>query len=195
MRRLAVLGLMAVLAACKSGYDNPVVLATLAAAEAVNGEGMSKAEEDRLNAEAQAALARLKALCAGIDIRLADLAALRPAAAEAERLGTAIGDAVMSPASRACVGFHAEAAGHDRRAYALYFSAAIDSLYERGWVAEHGGVPKELSDRLHYGVLNAILRLRAAGQAYEIYHVGSAKVTDFTCADLRRQAPWAATCR
>lgn len=195
MRRLAVLALAAALAACSRGYDNPVVLTTLAAAEALNGEGMSKAEENRLNAEAREAVARLKALCAGIDTRLGDLAALRPAAAEAERLGTAVGDATMSAANRACVGFHAEAAGHHRRAYALYFSAAIDSLYERDWIAEHGGAPKELSDRLHYGVLNAILRLRAAGQAYDIYHVGQARVTGYTCARLKREAPWAATCR
>jgi hypothetical protein len=194
MRRLALLAALA-LAACTKGYDNPIVLGTLAAASAVEG-GMSEAEEDRLNAENQSNVARLRASCAGIDARLGDLNALRPAAAEVERLGTQIGDDILSSASKACVGFHAEAAGHTRRAYALYFGAAINSLYERDWIAEHGGgPPKELSDRLHYGVLNAILRLRTAGQAYDIYHVGQEKVTGFTCARLRREAPWAATCR
>ena len=194
IRRLAVLAVLAVLGGCKSGYDNPVVLGTLAAAS-VFDDGMSQAEEDRLNARNQDNVARLRALCAGLDTRLANLPALRPNAAEVEALGLAIGEDIMSASSKACVAFHAESLGHWQTAYRLYFGAAIASLYERGWIAEHGGTPKELSDPVHYGVMNAILRLRAAGRAYAIYHIGQEKVTGYTCADLRRQAAWAATCR
>ncbi len=194
MRRFALLA-AAFLAGCAPGYDNPVVLATLATVGAVSGEGMSRAEENRLNAEHRDNVKRIRALCTGIDARLGDLASLRPAAAEVMRLGTSIGDDVMSPDTQACVAFHAEAAGDLRRAYRLYFKTAIASLYEREWVAHNGGAPKLLSDRLHYGVMNAILRLRAAGQAYDIYHIGKEKVTGYTCADLRREAAWAATCR
>ena len=105
-------------------------------ADALDGDKMSQAEEDRLNATHQENVARLKALCAGVDARLGDLTALRPAAPEVESLGVAIGDATMSPAMKACVGFHAEALGHWKTAYRLYFGAAIASLYERDWIAE-----------------------------------------------------------
>ena len=183
------------LTACTRGYDNPIVLGTLAAAEAVNGEGMSRAEENRLNAENRSNVARLRTLCAGIDTRLSDLPALTPNAPEVARLASAIGEPTLSPDSKACAGFHAESAGAFSDAYRLYFGAAVESLSERSWIAEHGGQAEELSDRLHYGVMNAILRLRAGGHAYDIYHVGADRVTGYTCARLRREAAWAATCR
>lgn len=196
IRDAAALAGALALAACSRGYDNPIVLGTLAAAEAVSGEdSISRAEENRLNAENQTNVARFRTLCAGIDARLADIAALRPHAPEIARLTSAIGEQILSADGKACAGFHAESTGAFRAAYRLYFGAAVESMSERSWIAENGGTPRQLSDRLHYGVMNAILRLRAAGHAYDIYHVGSERVTGFTCADLKRQAAWAATCR
>lgn len=195
IRALAALAGALALAACSRGYDNPVVLGTLAAAEAVNGEGMSRAEENRLNAENQTNVTRFRTLCAGIDTRLSDLPALKPYAPEVMRLTSSIGENILSPEGKACAGFHAESLGRFDDAYRLYFGAAVNSMSERSWIAEHGGTPDQLSDRLHYGVMNAILRLRAAGHDREIYHVGSERVTGYTCADLRREALWAATCR
>ena len=197
---LAVIGVLAaaavLLGACKRGFDNPIVLGTLAAAQVVTGDGMDSAEEERLNGEHQEKVARLRALCAAIETEYRDSALLRSRAEEAEYLGLAVGHDIMEPRHRACVAFHAEAAGHFETAYRLYFSAAIDSLFEREWIAEHGGGPPiHLSDTMHYAVLDAILRLRTSGHAIEIYHVGASKVTSYTCARLRREAPGIATCR
>lgn len=183
------------LGACKKGYDNPIVLGTLAAAQAVTGDGMNPAEEERLNREHQGKVTRLKALCANLESEYRDAALLKSRAEEAEYLGLAVGHDIMAPRHRACVAFHAEAAGHYDVAYRLFFSAAVDSLYEREWIAEHGGAPTHLSDTLHYAVLDAILRLRKGGHAFEIYHVGASKVTTYTCARLRQEAPTIATCR
>lgn len=191
----ALFGVAVLLGACKRGYDNPVVIATAAAAGALNNEGPSQAEQDQWNHDAQAALAALRARCEGIETRYRDTPALKTSAAEVQRLGLAVGHDIMEARLKACVAFHAQAAGDADTAYRLFFSAAIDSAYDREWVAEHGGRPKVLSDPLHYGVLDAILRLRAEGHAIEIYHVGADKVTSYTCARLRREAPQYATCR
>lgn len=188
-------GVAVLLGACKRGYDNPIVLATIAVADAVNNEGPSQAEQDQWNRDAQAALAALRARCDGIEAWYRDTARLKAHAAEVQRLGLAVGHDIMEQRLKACVAFHAEAAGDYETAYKLYFVAAVDSLYERGWIAEHGGAPKLLTDPLHYGVIDAILRLRAAGHAREIYHIGADKVTSYTCARLRAEAPQYATCR
>ncbi|MFT3809811.1 MAG: hypothetical protein QM698_07815 [Micropepsaceae bacterium] len=196
IRAAAALAGALALAACSRGYDNPIVLGTLAAAEAVSGEDrISRAEENRLNAENQTNVARFRTLCAGIDTRLSDLPVLKANAPEVARLTRAIGEQILAADGKACAGFHAESMGAFPDAYRLYFGAAVESMSERSWIAEHGGTPKQLSDRLHYGVMNAILRLRAAGHATDIYHVGSERVTGYTCADLKREAPSAATCR
>ncbi len=194
IRSAATLACALLLAACSRGYDNPIVLGTLAAAEAVSGDGMSRAEENRLNAENQSNVARFRTLCTGIDTRLSDLPALKPNAPEVMRLTSGIGENILSADGKACAGFHAESLGRFEDAYRLYFGAAVESMSERSWIAEHGGKPDQLSDRLHYGVMNAILRLRAGGHAADIYHVGSERVTGYTCARLKREAPWAATC-
>ena len=183
------------LGACQRGYDNPIVLGTIAVADAVSGEGPSEADQRKWNADAQKAVADLTALCAGIETGYRDKTALKANAARAEALGLAVGHDIMDPRKKACVAFHAEAAGHFDTAYRLFFGAAIDSAFDRKWAAEHGTPPKVLPDVLHYAVLDAIIRLRAAGHAVEIYHVGSEMVTGYTCARLRREAPGIATCR
>ncbi len=184
-----------VLSACKTGYDNPLVLGTLVVADAVDGGEPTGAQQRQWNADAQNAVARLTALCAGIETGYRDTAALKARAAEAEYLGLAVGHTVMNTRHKACVAFHAEAAGHYDTAYRLFFGAAIDSAYDRRWAREHGTPPKILGDELHYAILDAIVRLRAAGHAIDIYHVGSEMVTDYTCERLRREAPQYATCR
>lgn len=183
------------LGACQRGYDNPIVLGTLVVADAVSGEGPSEADQRQWNADAQKAVADLKALCTGIETGYRDTATLKANAARAEALGLAVGHNIMDARMKACVAFHAESAGHFEPAYRLFFGAAIDSAYDRKWATEHGTPPKVLPDVLHYAVLDAIIRLRAAGHAIDIYHVGSEMVTGYTCAQLRREAPQYATCR
>lgn len=178
-----------------SGYENPVVLATIAVAEAASHDGIGEAEQRRLNAQAQENVARLRMLCAGLETDYRDTASLRSRAAEVEQLSLAVGHDVMEPRSKACVAFHAEAVGHFDAAYRLFFGAAIEALWERRGIAEHGGSPELLTDALLYPVLDAIIRLRNGGHAVEIYHVGSEMVTGYACAQLRRDAPYIATCR
>ena len=185
----------AVLAGC-SGPDNPVVISAAGIAKAASPGEISSAEQNAANAHVQGRTARLTALCADIETRFSDARALKSQAAEVEELGLAVGHDIVSARHKACIAFHAEAAGHAESAYRLFFEAAILSLTERRFIRENGGGPPTvLSDTLHYGVLQAILRLRAAGHAAVIQRAGSEMVTSQTCADLRRQAPGHIQCR
>lgn len=183
------------LSACQRGYSHPAVIATAAVASAFDDDGISDAEERRLNERAHAAYRALTSICDAMEAAFPARAALAERAVQVEELGLVVGHDIMQPRLKACVAFHAEAARHFEQAYRLFFFAAVESAYDREWAAAHGTPPKVMSDSLHYRVLAAILRLRAAGHAADIYHVGAVKVTGYTCDRLRREAPQFADCR
>lgn len=192
---VALIGIGIALSACQRGYGHPAVVATMAVATAFETDGVSEAEQRRLNKRSADAVSRLRAVCDAMAASFPDRPALAAAAAEVEALALIVGHNVMEAQLKACVAFHAEAAGHYDVAYRLFFFAAIDSAYDRDWATEHGTTPKVLSDDMHYRVMAAILRLRAAGHATDIYHIGAEKVTGYTCARLKREAPHYADCR
>lgn len=192
---VGLIGVAVLLSGCERGYGHPAVIATAAVASVFNDDGISSAEERRRNDRAFEAARRLGAVCDAMDASFPARAILAARAAEIEELGLIVGHDIMDARGKACVAFHAEAAAHFEVAYRLFFFAAVDSAYDREWAAEHGTRPKLFSDAMHYRVLAAILRLRAAGHAKEIYHIGADKVTSYTCDRLRREAPEYADCR
>ncbi|HRK70391.1 MAG TPA: hypothetical protein PLA85_02305 [Micropepsaceae bacterium] len=177
--------------------SNPAATVVLfgSAALAGDGNGLSASEERALNERQAQSAATMERICATIETRMRDMAALKPDAAAVLDAAGALGPDTMRQRFMACTGFHAEAAGDFTFAWRMYFYAAMNSLWQREGEAERGQDPEgDLGDALHYGVLDAILRLRAAGHDSGLYYVGKERLDNLTCAQLRREAPQYTQC-
>lgn len=177
--------------------SNPAAMVVLlgAAAVAGDGNGLTAAEERALNDRQAQSAATMKRICGTIEMRMRNMAALKPDAASVLDAAGALGPDTLQQRFMACTGFHAEAVGDFALAWRMYFYAAMNSLWQREGEAERGQDPEgELGDALHYGVLDAILRLRAAGHDAGLYYVGKERLDNLTCTQLRREAPQYTQC-
>lgn len=180
---------------CPESNPAAAVILLGAAAVADDGNGLTAAEERALDARQAQSVATLERVCATIEARMRDRAALKPDAASVLEAAGALGPDTMGQRFMACTGFHAEAVGDFALAWRMYFYAAMNSLWQREGEAERGQNPEgDLGDALHYGVLDAILRLRAAGHDAGLYYVGKERLDNLTCAQVRREAPHLTQC-
>lgn len=177
--------------------SNPAAAVVLygAAAVAGDGNGLTSAEERALDERQAQSVATLERVCATIELRMRDMSALKPDAASVIDAAGALGPDTMRQRFMACTGFHAEAVGDFAFAWRMYFYAAMNSLWQREGEAERGEDPEgDLGDALHYGVLDAILRLRAAGHDAGLYYIGKERLDQLTCTALRQEAPQYTEC-
>ncbi len=213
MIRLLLLAMMlTALSACGSGGNcmgspgsqlgcpesDPATAAIIlgAAAIAGDGNGLTAAEEREMNERQRDYAATMNRICGTLESRLGNMASLAADAPAVLAAAKGMGADTLEKRNMACAGFHAEATGDFEFAWRMYFYAAMNSLFQREGEAERGEDPEgDLGDRLHYAVLDAILRLRAAGHDGNLYYVGKERLDNLTCAQLRREAPQFTHCR